>query len=335
MSGGAPNASEPPAGQGQQQQQLPDMWLPHVVRLVEELHQSGQLAAGGAALLQPRLRPVFARLCPAVVAAYTVVAAAGSVTCLAAARAIYRRGAPPTAGCGPLLTLLAGCLANCLLVLPLTLTVLLLQNWVLGSTMCYMLPIMQLFFGDLRGVGLCMVNVGRGVGPLTKVLFVTTYILPLLLMGLLQLFISQGLAERRSGLQAHSDDEPPCAATVGTVHRCSYVTDASRETDQEADGLGEPRRHVLDLAAEAAAHKYTLAITLAYALCLCPLMVLSGDPKLSLRTPAGRGSRDGQPGLLGTSQRERRKHSVAGVSVQLLQLVVPGADTGYRLAGED
>ncbi|XP_043216086.1 uncharacterized protein LOC122378714 [Amphibalanus amphitrite] len=239
---------------------------------------------------------------------------------------------------------------------------------------------MELFFGDLRGVGLCMVNVGRGVGPLTKVLFVTTYILPLLLMGLLQLFISQGLAERRSGLQAHSDDEPPCAATVGTVHRCSYVTDASRETDQEADGLGEPRRHVLDLAAEAAAHKYTLAITLAYALCLCPLMVLriakeaisetynnshyfdiiyvvfvwicfltscttpalmlvwhkrSGDPKLSLRTPAGRGSRDGQPGLLGTSQRERRKHSVAGVSVQLLQLVVPGADTGYRLAGED
>ena len=140
MSAAGPNVTEPAAAAGQQ---LPDMWLPHVVALLEDLDESGQLAVGGAALLQPRLRPVFARLCPAVVAAYTALAAAGSVTCVAAARALYRSGAPPTAGCGSVLSLLAACLANCLLVLPLTLTVLLLQNWVLGSTMCYMLPIMQ------------------------------------------------------------------------------------------------------------------------------------------------------------------------------------------------
>ncbi|XP_037091188.1 neuropeptide Y receptor type 5-like [Pollicipes pollicipes] len=38
---------------------------------------------------------------------------------------------------------MVACFANCAVVLPLTLTVLLLENWVLGSTMCFMLPIMQ------------------------------------------------------------------------------------------------------------------------------------------------------------------------------------------------
>ena len=45
-----------------------------------------------------------------------------------------------------------------------------------------------------------------------------SYILPLLVMGLLQLFISQGLAEQRSSQQLQGEDDtqhaPPC-----TVHR--------------------------------------------------------------------------------------------------------------------
>ena len=144
---GSPEAengsSVPDLGAAADHQPPADMWLPHVLTLLEQLDERGQSAAGGGSLLQPRLRPVFARHCPAVVAVYTALAAAGSATCLAAARALYRRGAPPAAEYGPLLSLLAACLAYCLLVLPLTLTVLLLQNWVLGSTMCFMLPIMQ------------------------------------------------------------------------------------------------------------------------------------------------------------------------------------------------
>ena len=118
--------------------ELRDMWL---LDLLERLTE--RLPTGGGSLLQPRLRPVFTQLCPAVVAGYAVLAAAGSATCLAAARLRCRRGAPPAAGRGPLVTLLAACLTYSLLVLPLTLTALLLQNWVLGGTMCFMLPIMQ------------------------------------------------------------------------------------------------------------------------------------------------------------------------------------------------
>ena len=54
------------------------------------------------------------------------------------------------------------------------------------------------------------------------------------------------------------------------VRRCSYVTDISREIDPDP----EQRAAALDLAAETTAHKFTLGITLVYALCLCPLMVL-------------------------------------------------------------
>ena len=56
--------------------------------------------------------------------------------------------------------------------------------------------------------------------------------------------------------------------------RCSYVTDVSREMDHESDGIGGLRAAAPDLAAETTAHKYTLCITLVYAACLCPLMVL-------------------------------------------------------------
>ena len=46
----------------------------------------------------------------------------------------------------------------------------------------------------------------------------------------------------------------------------------SREMD--SDELGELPEAAPDLAAETTAHKFTLGITLVYALCLCPLMVL-------------------------------------------------------------
>lgn len=114
--------------------QLPDKWLPHVVQLLLQLERGRQLP-GSSGLLQPRLRPVLEAGWPAALAAYSVLAVAGSAACLLAARAARRRPLP--------LSLLIASLANCCLVLPLTLTVLLLQNWVLGSTLCFLLPILQ------------------------------------------------------------------------------------------------------------------------------------------------------------------------------------------------
>ena len=60
----------------------------------------------------------------------------------------------------------------------------------------------------------------------------------------------------------------------------------------------------------------------------------SGGRKRRLRTPPGPEAADSHPGLLPGPHRERRKYSATAVSMQLLQLVAPAADSGYRLAGE-
>ncbi|XP_037091186.1 endothelin receptor type B-like [Pollicipes pollicipes] len=197
---------------------------------------------------------------------------------------------------------MVACFANCAVVLPLTLTVLLLENWVLGSTMCFMLPIMQdtplnlvtltlllitatqyhrlrqrevwpssslisllavwltsictalpyliytdyldmeVYFGPaMQGVGLCVVNIAHDVGPFTKVLFVCMYLLPMLLIGIFHFLISHHLNKFGSS-RFHSDE------------------------DLEMESL--------DLQRQVVAHKYLLCVTLLYAVCLFPLMVL-------------------------------------------------------------
>ncbi|XP_050543724.1 prolactin-releasing peptide receptor isoform X1 [Daktulosphaira vitifoliae] len=211
---------------------------------------------------------------------------------------------------------------ECVSVLPISLMVLLVQNWIFGRFLCFMLPMLQdvpthvmmltfllmaidrykhlkhpnrmrlppltcaiacwliafcivlpypvytayLDLGvyikvQFEGVGICAVNMADDMQDYLRSLFVLTYLIPLLTMGYLyskmsdilrslmnvpSVFYSQDSSSRNPETPNHSDIQSPYS-----------------DSDTEIDSYKESKTQ-----------KYLISMVTAYAVCLCPLMIL-------------------------------------------------------------
>ncbi|RZF45146.1 hypothetical protein LSTR_LSTR015720 [Laodelphax striatellus] len=115
----------------------PDKWLEVMIHVINGQRNDTRDYS------RPHLRPSVARIYPAFVALYALLVIGGATANLALVFSVFRDRLYKDQTCVYLVNLALADLVKCMFVLPISLTVLLVQNWVFGSFLCYFLPMIQ------------------------------------------------------------------------------------------------------------------------------------------------------------------------------------------------
>lgn len=107
------------------------------------IHHAENLRNSSVSIDAPYLRDTFADSYPLVVFAYLIIIGFGAVANSLEIYTILRRNLYDNATYVYLMNLALADLIKCLFVLPVSITTLLLENWIFGSFMCYFVPMLQ------------------------------------------------------------------------------------------------------------------------------------------------------------------------------------------------
>jgi hypothetical protein len=141
---------------------VPDKWMHVVLQYILGLRNDS-----GMDFSKPHLRPSVARVFPLFVFLYAMVVIVGTISNIAVIWTIIKHRLYRNPTYGYIINLAIADIVKCVLVLPISLTILLVQNWIFGSFLCYFLPMLQV--GNirmLRTVGVCY-NCPTGVWNMT------------------------------------------------------------------------------------------------------------------------------------------------------------------------
>jgi hypothetical protein len=97
----------------------------------------------GVDFSKPHLRPSVTQVFPLFVFLYALVVVVGAVSNVAVIWTVVKHRLYKDPTYGYIVNLATADIIKCVLVLPVSLTILLVQNWVFGSFMCYFLPMLQ------------------------------------------------------------------------------------------------------------------------------------------------------------------------------------------------
>jgi hypothetical protein len=117
---------------------IPDKWLNVVAQFVMGLRNDS-----GLDFSKPHLRPSVARVFPLFVFLYALVVAVGTVSNLAVIWTVVKHRLYRNPTYGYIINLAIADIIKCVLVLPISLTILLVQNWIFGNFLCFFLPMLQ------------------------------------------------------------------------------------------------------------------------------------------------------------------------------------------------
>lgn len=117
---------------------IPDKWLNVVAQFVMGLRNDS-----GLDFSKPHLRPSVARVFPLFVFLYALVVAVGTISNLAVIWTVVKHRLYRNPTYGYIINLAIADIIKCVLVLPISLTILLVQNWIFGSFLCFFLPMLQ------------------------------------------------------------------------------------------------------------------------------------------------------------------------------------------------
>lgn len=119
----------------------PDNSLLTIVHVLSGVHNDT------SSLARPELKASLASAAPLYITMYAVLvicgASANIAVLITVARGWMRGGAGRDTTCGYVANLALADLIKCLLVLPVSLVLLLVRNWVFGSFLCYFAPMLQ------------------------------------------------------------------------------------------------------------------------------------------------------------------------------------------------
>jgi hypothetical protein len=122
---------------------LSDKWLSLIAQIVGGLKNDT-----GMDFSQPHLRPSVASVFPLFVFLYALVVIVGTGSNLAVIWTVIKRRLYRNPTYGYIINLAIADIVKCVVVLPISLTILLVQNWIFGSFLCYFLPMLQV--GNFR-----------------------------------------------------------------------------------------------------------------------------------------------------------------------------------------
>ena len=117
---------------------IPDKWLSVVAQFIMGLRNDSSLDFS-----KPYLRPSVTRVFPLFVVLYALVVAVGTVSNVAVVWTVVKHRLYKYPTYGYIINLAIADVIKCVLVLPVSLTILLVQNWVFGSFLCFFLPMLQ------------------------------------------------------------------------------------------------------------------------------------------------------------------------------------------------
>jgi hypothetical protein len=117
---------------------IPDKWLNVVAQFIMGLRNDS-----GLDFSKPHLRPSVARVFPLFVFLYALVVAVGTISNLAVIWTVVKHRLYRNPTYGYIINLAIADIIKCVLVLPISLTILLVQNWIFGSFLCFFLPMLQ------------------------------------------------------------------------------------------------------------------------------------------------------------------------------------------------
>ncbi|XP_069688813.1 prolactin-releasing peptide receptor [Periplaneta americana] len=117
---------------------IPDKWLSVVAQFI-----IGMRNDSGTDFSKPHLRPSVVRVYPLFVFLYALIVLVGTVSNLAVICTIVKNRLYRDPTYGYIINLSIADIVKCVLVLPISLTILLVQNWIFGSFLCFFLPMLQ------------------------------------------------------------------------------------------------------------------------------------------------------------------------------------------------
>ncbi|XP_050421051.1 prolactin-releasing peptide receptor [Adelges cooleyi] len=298
--------------------EIPHNWLPVIVDYLRGFRNDT------VDFNRLQLRPSVRHTYPGFVCGYSALIVAGALCNAYVLAIIFRKklySADPVYVYVANLALTG--LLECVSVLPISLIVLLVQNWIFGRFLCYFLPMLQdvpthvitltfllmaidrykhlkhpskmrlppltctvgcwivafcivlpypvytayLDLGiyikvQFEGVGICAVNMADDMQDYLRSLFVLTYLIPLLSMGYLYSKMSD-ILRGLMNVPAVFYSQDSISRNPGTPNLSDFQSPNSDSEDTEIDGYKESKTQ-----------KYLISMVAAYAVCLCPLMVL-------------------------------------------------------------
>ncbi|XP_068203830.1 uncharacterized protein [Palaemon carinicauda] len=139
----------------------------------------------------PHLRESLTNIYPLFLFLYGALVLLGTVGNVAMISHILRRRLYRDPTCAFIMNIGVCNIIMSVLLLPLSLAILLIQNWIFGSFLCYFVPMLQLIFGkQFEGVGICTVNLGDDIAEYIRGLFVIMYVFPLALAAFFHIRVS-------------------------------------------------------------------------------------------------------------------------------------------------
>ena len=117
---------------------IPDRWLSVIAQFLMGLRNDTETDFS-----KPHLRPSVVRVYPLFLFLYAVVIGVGTVSNIAVICTIFKHRLYRDPTYGYIVNLAIANIVKCVLVLPISLTILLVQNWIFGSFLCFFLPMLQ------------------------------------------------------------------------------------------------------------------------------------------------------------------------------------------------
>lgn len=117
---------------------VPDKWLNIIAQFMMGLRNDS-----GLDFSKPYLRPSLTRVFPLFVFLYALVVSVGAVSNVALIWTVVKHRLYKDPTYGYLINLATADIIKCVLVLPVSLTILLVQNWIFGNFLCFFLPMLQ------------------------------------------------------------------------------------------------------------------------------------------------------------------------------------------------
>jgi hypothetical protein len=117
---------------------VPDKWLNVIAQFMMGLRNDS-----GVDFSKPYLRPSVTQVFPLFVFLYALVVVVGAVSNVAVIWTVVKHRLYKDPTYGYIFNLATADIIKCVLVLPVSLTILLVQNWIFGSFLCFFLPMLQ------------------------------------------------------------------------------------------------------------------------------------------------------------------------------------------------
>jgi hypothetical protein len=117
---------------------VPEKWLSVIAQFMMGLRNDS-----GVDFSKPYLRLSVTHVFPLFAFLYALVVVVGAVSNVAVSWTVVKHRLSTDPTYGYIVNLATADIIKCVLVLPVSLTILLVQNWIFGSFLCYFLPMLQ------------------------------------------------------------------------------------------------------------------------------------------------------------------------------------------------